>query len=305
MVRVGLVGCGAWGRFILRDLVSLGCEVAVVARSERSSATAHEGGAATRRRLDRRAARASTGSSSQRRRSTHAAVVEEALERGVPVFVEKPLTDDPDDADRLAAAAPERLFVMDKWRYHPGVELLGDDRAERRARPRDRPADDADRLGEPARRRRRDLDPRAARPRRSGSRSSASLPPPRSGGRRRRRRRRDRARRRARRRALARARGLGAVDRPSAGDHAGLRRGRRVLPDGYGDHVQIARAPIRTDTTARARAAPDLDRVSAPARAARVRRAPRRRPTAAQQRRRGSRDRAADLRAARARRAVA
>jgi predicted dehydrogenase len=57
--------------------------------------------------------------------STHAAALDEALEHGVPVFVEKPLTDDPAEADRLAAAAPDRLFVMDKWRYHPGVELLG------------------------------------------------------------------------------------------------------------------------------------------------------------------------------------
>jgi D-arabinose 1-dehydrogenase-like Zn-dependent alcohol dehydrogenase len=42
---VGLVGCGAWGRFILRDLVSLGARVAVVARSEESKSRATEGGA--------------------------------------------------------------------------------------------------------------------------------------------------------------------------------------------------------------------------------------------------------------------
>lgn len=56
--------------------------------------------------------------------ATHAEVIEEALELGVPVFVEKPLTADVDSARRLAAAAPERLFVMDKWRYHPGVREL-------------------------------------------------------------------------------------------------------------------------------------------------------------------------------------
>ena len=42
---VGLVGCGNWGRHILRDLVSLGCEVPVVVRSQESKARAREGGA--------------------------------------------------------------------------------------------------------------------------------------------------------------------------------------------------------------------------------------------------------------------
>jgi predicted dehydrogenase len=122
--QIGLVGCGAWGKYILRDLVALGCDVAVVARSERTSATAREGGAGSVVRsidelpdVEGIVVATPTG--------THAAVVSEALERGVPIFVEKPLTDDPEAADRLAAAAPDRLFVMDKWRYHPGIELLG------------------------------------------------------------------------------------------------------------------------------------------------------------------------------------
>jgi predicted dehydrogenase len=122
--RIGLVGCGSWGKHILRDLVTLGCEVAVVARSDRSVANANDGGASS--------VVGSTGELSAvdgivvaTPTSTHAATLDEALEHGVPVFVEKPLTDDLADAERLAAEAPDRLFVMDKWRYHPGVELLG------------------------------------------------------------------------------------------------------------------------------------------------------------------------------------
>jgi predicted dehydrogenase len=56
----------------------------------------------------------------------HAAVVDALLPREVPIFVEKPLTNDPVWARRIAAAAPDRVFVMDKWRYHPGVEMLGE-----------------------------------------------------------------------------------------------------------------------------------------------------------------------------------
>ena len=121
--HIGLVGCGRWGKFILRDLLALGCEVTVVARSEQSRALAEDGDASRVVGLldelpDVDGLVVATPT------ATHATVVEEALGRGVPIFVEKPLTDDPDDADRLAAAAPDHLFVMDKWRYHPGVELL-------------------------------------------------------------------------------------------------------------------------------------------------------------------------------------
>ena len=57
---------------------------------------------------------------------THASVLDEVLALGVPVFVEKPLCDDASDAARLAALAPDRLFVMDKWRYHHGVAAIAD-----------------------------------------------------------------------------------------------------------------------------------------------------------------------------------
>ncbi len=153
------MGCGAWGRYILRDLVSLGCEVPVVARSERSVANAREGGAAT-----------IVGSIEELPEvagvvvatptSSHAEVVEEALGLGVPVYVEKPLTDDAAAAERLAAQAPDRLFVMDKWRYHPGVEALAELARSDELGARGRPPHDADRLGQLARRRRRRLDPR-------------------------------------------------------------------------------------------------------------------------------------------------
>lgn len=117
---VGLVGCGSWGRHILRDLRTLGCDVPVVARSDESRSRAEEGGAASIV-LDIASLPQADGIVVATPTSTHAAVLDEVLELGVPVYCEKPLCDDTDAAARLAALAPDRLFVMDKWRYHAGV----------------------------------------------------------------------------------------------------------------------------------------------------------------------------------------
>ena len=122
---VGLVGCGHWGANILRDLRALGCEVRVVARSDASVGRARQGGAAVVvREIGELGAVAGIVTCTPI--ETHAAVIEEALAADVPVFTEKPLCDDPGDAARLAALAPDRLFVMDKWRYHAGIAAIAD-----------------------------------------------------------------------------------------------------------------------------------------------------------------------------------
>jgi predicted dehydrogenase len=120
---IGLIGCGNWGRHILRDLRVLECRVAVVARSESSRARAAEGNAAAIV-PDVEGLPAVDGIVIATTSASHAEVVESLLDRGVPIFVEKPLTVDPVSADRIAARAPDRVFVMDKWRYHPGVLAL-------------------------------------------------------------------------------------------------------------------------------------------------------------------------------------
>ena len=120
---VGLVGCGGWGRLILRDLVAAGARVHVVARSEASIERAHAGGAQS---IVPTVADLPTirGVVICTPTPTHARLAEEALARGVPVFVEKPLADEAADAERLARDFDGRLFVMDKWRYHAGVLAL-------------------------------------------------------------------------------------------------------------------------------------------------------------------------------------
>jgi predicted dehydrogenase len=122
--RIGLVGFGRWGRNILRDLRALGCPVSVVVRGDPSPAK-EAGASSTVSSIEQ--LRGVDGVVVSTPTSTHAEVTERVLDHlDGPVFVEKPLTDDPASARRLAERAPDRLFVMDKWRYHPGVEALRD-----------------------------------------------------------------------------------------------------------------------------------------------------------------------------------
>ena len=66
-------------------------------------------------------------------------------------------------AVRLSELGGDRLFVMDKWRYHPGVLELARSPA-RSGSARARALDDAGRLGSAARRRRQRLGARSTRP---------------------------------------------------------------------------------------------------------------------------------------------
>jgi predicted dehydrogenase len=120
-VKIGLVGCGSWGRHILRDLKSLGCYTEVVAVSEASKANARE------HRADRVLDDINDFSPEIRGfvvatpTVTHTACLKELLPKARPIFVEKPLCDDIDEARRLPVEAETLVFSMHKWRYHPGI----------------------------------------------------------------------------------------------------------------------------------------------------------------------------------------
>lgn len=126
-MKIGLVGCGPWGGNILRDLKILNCEVFVAARNPSSVARANHGEASV--------IVGSPGELEQfncvgfvvtTEASNHAAAIGDLMRFGKPIFVEKPMVTNLADIERLASMRPELVFVMDKWRYHPGVKVLAE-----------------------------------------------------------------------------------------------------------------------------------------------------------------------------------
>lgn len=125
MLEIGLVGFGRWGKLIFRDLRALDVSVHVAVPGEQSRAAAMEAGAASvctqaseLPDIDGYVVAAPT--------ILHAQCITPLMGRGKPIFVEKPLTSDPVSARKIAEQIPDRIFVMDKWRYHPGIMKLSE-----------------------------------------------------------------------------------------------------------------------------------------------------------------------------------
>ena len=123
MAPVLLVGCGRWGSNILRDLATIGRPTIVVDISSAALAAAAPLAHATRRTLD--ISERVVGVIIATPAADHLATVEQVAPFDVPIFVEKPLATRTEDAERAVALTGDRLFVMEKWRYHPGIEALG------------------------------------------------------------------------------------------------------------------------------------------------------------------------------------
>jgi predicted dehydrogenase len=56
--------------------------------------------------------------------SLHADIIDALIPSGRPIFTEKPMSNDLERARRIVDTAGNRVFVMDKWRYHPGIERI-------------------------------------------------------------------------------------------------------------------------------------------------------------------------------------
>ena len=124
-MKIGLAGCGKWGKLILRDLRELGAEVAVAAPSEATREAALAAGAVSVHAYAE-ALPECDGFVVAVPTARHAEVTRGLLARNKPIYVEKPLTARLEDALEIVADAPSRVFCMDKWRYHGGVLKLAE-----------------------------------------------------------------------------------------------------------------------------------------------------------------------------------
>jgi len=124
MTKIGLVGHGAWGQYILRDLLSLGADVLVADTSLEACNKALENGA--------------SGISGNAEALPECAgyvvavpipqlapVTASLLNRKRPVFCEKTMLLSESDYTLLKdLGGNELVFAMHKWHYHPGIEAL-------------------------------------------------------------------------------------------------------------------------------------------------------------------------------------
>lgn len=123
-----LAGCGRWGKNILRDLLGLGCTVTVVDPSAAAREAALDLGAFVACSSLSELSAPPQGFVVACTSSEHYRTISLIFEDfpGIPVYAEKPLALRAAEARELAARAPDRLFVMDKWRYHPGILKLAE-----------------------------------------------------------------------------------------------------------------------------------------------------------------------------------
>jgi predicted dehydrogenase len=122
---IGLVGCGIWGQKILRDLLDLGAEIWVIDQDPKKLLKAKEIGAlVTFSEIPLQ--KLPDGWVISTPAVTHFEVLKSLFNTGKPIFVEKPLTCDYEEARQLIDLQTSQTFVMHNWRYHAGIQMLSE-----------------------------------------------------------------------------------------------------------------------------------------------------------------------------------
>lgn len=128
MARIGVIGCGRWGRNLIRNFFELGALSAVsdsslVAAKEYSAAHSVPNLSPSQLLMSKDIDAVAIAAPAE----THAEIALSALRRGKHVFVEKPAATNICDAAKMIATARERgatLMVGHLLRYHPAFRQL-------------------------------------------------------------------------------------------------------------------------------------------------------------------------------------
>lgn len=125
---VALIGCGRWGRNIARVLSQLGALHLIVDQdSDRLDALSKEFGVTTSTQIDDALAGDIDAVAIAAPAADHAALSRKFLNAGKPVYVEKPLSLDLEDAHQVAVLAASKglpLMVGHLLQYHPAYVTL-------------------------------------------------------------------------------------------------------------------------------------------------------------------------------------
>jgi predicted dehydrogenase len=122
-LQIGQIGCGHWGRYVLRDLLLLGTDVHLVEKStESKERLRNEGYSVCDTLNDLPEVDAYVIVSPT---STHAELISQIIDQNKPIFCEKPLCNSYEDAQKLNTHNNKDIFIMDKWHYHAGIIELG------------------------------------------------------------------------------------------------------------------------------------------------------------------------------------
>ena len=124
-MTIGLIGCGIWGKIILRELLLLKVQVKIVDPNPETKdellLTHPQLVVSTLEQLQ-----SVDGIILASPSATHRQILEQIIPWNIPIFVEKPLTTSLEDAKAVQQIAHKNLFMMHIWRYHAGIQLLGE-----------------------------------------------------------------------------------------------------------------------------------------------------------------------------------
>ena len=124
-INIGLIGCGIWGKNILRDLLSLGADTTVIEINKDLEQEVIRLGAKSFH-LDIHQPDQYDGIVISTPASTHRLLLEKLSDYQKPIFIEKPLCASRKDLEWIKKnSSAQNIFIMHVWRYHNGIIELG------------------------------------------------------------------------------------------------------------------------------------------------------------------------------------